>query len=144
MRGPVGVPRLRDAATGLMLPAWVVESRQTISRREETAVRSERGQASAVEQRPAAQLDEREEDVARELTNAGGPDTASASACNHLLFVASPDGYRVIERGGALPGERSELQLELGDDDRRYVVSRIGRSPIPHDERPCAFLEPAA
>jgi hypothetical protein len=28
-----------------------------------------------------------------------------------------------------------------GDEERRYVVLKVGRSPFPDDARPCAFVE---
>jgi hypothetical protein len=89
------------------------------------------------------EIAEREAYVVRELTST--PSDVPAGLCDYLLFVSSPGGYHVIERAGALPADRSELHLTLEDSDgRRYIVSRIGRSPIPHDDRPCVFLEPAA
>ena len=55
-----------------------------------------------------------------------------------VAFVASPDGYRLLERlrarhppGGAV--------LELDGD--AFVVLRLGPSPLPGDRRRCAFLE---
>ena len=54
----------------------------------------------------------------------------------YLLFVPSPKGYRLEERGGAAP-ERDE-RVEI--DGAVFIVSRIGASPLPQDERPCAYL----
>jgi hypothetical protein len=54
----------------------------------------------------------------------------------HLLFVPSPQGYRLEERDGAAP----ERDTRIDVDGTAFVVSRIGASPLPLDPRPCAFL----
>jgi hypothetical protein len=54
----------------------------------------------------------------------------------YLLFVPSPQGYRLEEREGPAP-ERDE-RIEIGGD--AFVVSRVGASPLPLDPRPCAYL----
>ena len=61
---------------------------------------------------------------------------ADAAALGHLRFAPFPEGYRLVasDERCALPGEVIEL------DERRFVVTRVGRSPFPADERPCAFL----
>ncbi len=55
----------------------------------------------------------------------------------HLLFVWTPNGYRVEER----PGDPPAL-LEIVDlgEAGRHCVQKIGASPYPADPRPCAFL----
>lgn len=54
-----------------------------------------------------------------------------------VLFVGSPNGYRLLERDGVPPSRGVELELE----DERYVVLRQGPSPLPGDGRRCVFLE---
>lgn len=54
----------------------------------------------------------------------------------HLLFVWSPAGYRLEERDGEPPAVGDEVDLN-GDRQR---VSKIGPSPLPGDDRPCAYL----
>lgn len=54
----------------------------------------------------------------------------------YLLFVPSPQGYRLEERDGPAP-ERDE-RVEI--DGAAFVVSRVGASPLPQDLRPCAYL----
>jgi hypothetical protein len=54
----------------------------------------------------------------------------------YLLFVPSPQGYRIEERSGVAPGRDERVEL----DGVAYVVSRIGASPLPLDPRPCAYL----
>jgi hypothetical protein len=54
----------------------------------------------------------------------------------YLLFVPSPQGYRLEQRQGS-PPERDE-RVEV--DGVAFLVSRVGASPLPQDQRPCAYL----
>jgi hypothetical protein len=54
-----------------------------------------------------------------------------------VLFVGGPSGYRLLERDGSPPSCHAELELQ----GARYVVLRLGPSPLPRDRRRCAFLE---
>jgi hypothetical protein len=53
----------------------------------------------------------------------------------HVLFAWSPSGYLLRERDGDPPAVGTELE----DDGRELVVTRIGPSPLPGDQRRCAF-----
>jgi hypothetical protein len=55
-----------------------------------------------------------------------------------VAFVPTPEGYRLVACGGAPPqvGER----LDLPVFDCELVVTRVGASPLPLDERPCVYL----
>ena len=57
----------------------------------------------------------------------------------HLLFVSKPTGYELVERDGEPPELGSEV--EVGDDGLRLRVSKLGPSPLPQDDRSCAFLQ---
>lgn len=59
---------------------------------------------------------------------------------SHILFVPSPGGYGLVERGGAPPPPG--YTLALGDGDGTYLVTRVASSPLPGDPRPCAYLQP--
>jgi hypothetical protein len=63
------------------------------------------------------------------------------AAGKHLLFVSKPSGYELVERDGEPPEPGSEV--EVGDDGLRFTVAKIGPSPLPEDERPCAYLQRA-
>jgi hypothetical protein len=55
----------------------------------------------------------------------------------HVLFVAAPAGYRLLQRDGAPPAWGEALELEgVG-----FRVVRLGPSPLPADRRRCAFVE---
>ena len=58
----------------------------------------------------------------------------------HLLFVSKPSGYELLERDGEPPATGSEVEL---DEGARFTVSKLGPSPLPDDERPCAYLQAA-
>ncbi len=57
----------------------------------------------------------------------------------YLLFVSKPTGYELRERDGELPSVGSVLDEEEG----RMLVTRIGPSPLPGDDRRCAYLQAA-
>jgi hypothetical protein len=61
-------------------------------------------------------------------------------ADTHLLFVWKPTGYEIRERDGELPGVGSVVELDEG----RMEVNRVAPSPLPGDDRRCAFLQPVA
>lgn len=56
-----------------------------------------------------------------------------------VAFAPTDDGYRLIE----LEGERPEVgaTVEVDVCDVPLVVTRYGRSPLPFDGRPCAYLD---
>jgi hypothetical protein len=53
-----------------------------------------------------------------------------------LYFVPKAEGYDLIERDGDLPAVGEAL--DFGDE--QFVVTKIGRSPLPFDRRSCVFL----
>lgn len=56
----------------------------------------------------------------------------------HLLFVWKPTGYELRERDGDPPPVGSEVE----EDDVRMQVIKVAFSPLPGDERRCAYLQP--
>jgi hypothetical protein len=56
-------------------------------------------------------------------------------ANGYLLMVWSPAGYTLREMEGDPPQPGDEIE----DGDRLLVVSKIGASPLPGDDRACAF-----
>jgi hypothetical protein len=59
----------------------------------------------------------------------------------YLLFISKPSGYELVEREGEPPAVGSEVELDEGSGPR-FVVSKIAPSPLPQDDRPCAYLQP--
>ena len=57
----------------------------------------------------------------------------------YLLFVWKPTGYELRERDGEPPSIGSVVE----EEDGRMVVTRIGPSPLPGDDRRCAYLQAA-
>ena len=56
----------------------------------------------------------------------------------YLLFLSKPSGYELAEREGEPPAAGTELE----DGEGRFLVSKVAPSPLPGDERPCAYLQP--
>jgi hypothetical protein len=64
-------------------------------------------------------------------------EAAEPDGPGHVLFVWSPSGYALFSRAGEPPPVGSEVGISGG----LRVVTKIGRSPLPGDERPCAYLD---
>jgi len=62
----------------------------------------------------------------------------SEAADGYLLFAPAPSGYELVERTGSVPATGEVLELD--EREGRYIVSRVIRSPLPHDLRPCVYL----
>jgi hypothetical protein len=60
-------------------------------------------------------------------------------AAKHILFVSRPTGYELVEREGdpPLPG----TLVDLDENGARFEVVKIAPSPLPQDDRPCAYLQ---
>jgi hypothetical protein len=59
-----------------------------------------------------------------------------SAASTHVRFVALPGGYHLTtsEEPCAKAGDRIVV------DDYSFLVTKVGRSPLPDDPRPCVFL----
>jgi hypothetical protein len=57
----------------------------------------------------------------------------------HLVFLHAGAGYELREAEGPPPQPGEELEPAPGE---RFVVMKVGPSPLPRDERLCAFVEP--
>ena len=60
-------------------------------------------------------------------------------ADKYLLFVTKPSGYELIERDGDPPSPGDAVEVE----DLRFTVAKVGPSPLPQDDRACAYLQTA-
>jgi hypothetical protein len=58
----------------------------------------------------------------------------------YLLFVSKPTGYELRERDGEPPAVGEVVE----EEDGRLRVSKIASSPLPGDERRCAYLQPVS
>jgi hypothetical protein len=59
-------------------------------------------------------------------------------ADKHLLFLSRPTGYELAEREGEPPAPGDEVEL---DGEGSFVVVKVAQSPLPQDDRPCAYLQ---
>ena len=57
---------------------------------------------------------------------------------SHLLFAWTPGGYALHAGSGETPVVGSRVAVNGSE----YAVAKIARSPLPGDERCCAYLEP--
>jgi hypothetical protein len=93
----------------------------------------------------ARELAKRIAEEERRRSNPAGDSTAESSsqdgAGTHVLFIWHASGYQLLAREGRVPEVGTEISLnEHGGG--RYLVSKVGPSPLPGDARRCAFLEP--
>jgi len=56
----------------------------------------------------------------------------------YLVFAWTPAGYSLHESAGDVP----EIGSLVSVDGQEYAVAKLARSPLPGDERRCAYLEP--
>jgi hypothetical protein len=56
----------------------------------------------------------------------------------YLLFVSKPSGYELREREGEPP----EVGSVVEEEDGRLRVTKLAPSPLPGDQRRCAYLIP--
>lgn len=59
-------------------------------------------------------------------------------ADKHLLFVPGHNGYELTVREGEAPRPGEEVAL---DGNGNFVVVKVASSPLPQDERACAYLQ---
>jgi hypothetical protein len=57
----------------------------------------------------------------------------------YLLFVWKPSGYELREAEGEVPAVGAIVE----QDDQKLRVTKIAPSPLPGDDRPCAYLQAA-
>ncbi|MGL6279604.1 MAG: hypothetical protein ACRC50_08645, partial [Gaiella sp.] len=116
--------RRRELGAVELLRASVERREEALARREEELERASAAVAAAAE--------------AAAATQAAAPlDHARDDA--HVV-VLPRDGYRLVARPGPAPPAGTSLDL----DGLTFSVTHVGRSPLPGDDRRCAFLEPAA
>jgi hypothetical protein len=59
----------------------------------------------------------------------------------HVLFVPTELGYALVERAGDVPPVLDQIEgRDLGIEGR-FLVSKVSASPLPRDDRRCAYLE---
>jgi hypothetical protein len=61
------------------------------------------------------------------------------AAQTYLLFVSKPSGYELREREGEPPSVGSTVE----EDEGAMIVTRLAPSPLPGDDRRCAYSTPA-
>ena len=56
----------------------------------------------------------------------------------YLVFVSRPSGYELVELSGTPPAVGEEVE----HGELRVRITKVGPSPLPADERICAYSEP--
>jgi len=56
----------------------------------------------------------------------------------YLVFVSKPSGYELLERDGEPPEPGAEVEV---DEGVRHTVIKLAPSPLPQDDRTCAYLQ---
>lgn len=69
----------------------------------------------------------------------GGSSGGSAGGVSFVAFAPTPGGYQLLECVGETPVIGAVV--DVPDRAPGLVVTRLGRSPLPFDRRPCAYLE---
>jgi hypothetical protein len=110
--------------------------------RELTALRQRarrrRDQAARLVER-IRKRDRRIAELSASETAPSKPDTGSSGG-GHLVYAQLADRYVLVERDGDAPEPDAIVELpEVGDE--KLLVSRVGKSPLPNDARPCAFAQ---
>jgi len=94
--------------------------------------------------RQAAELIRVDADLARQAARVAALERAPRRRYDpgrHLLFAPVATGYSMVEAIGPPPAAGSRVAF-ANEGERRFVVLRVGPSPLPVDGRACAFLEP--
>lgn len=60
-------------------------------------------------------------------------------AGKHILFVSRPTGYELVEQDGDPPAPGTVV--DVGENGARFEVVKVAASPLPQDDRPCAYLQ---
>jgi len=107
------------------------EREAEIARAQETIRRIE--QAAAAK---AAEIDRLERVLGAEPAPAPEPEPEMRG--DHVLFAWTPSGYALHDGHGAVPGVSARVSV----NGHEYEVAKLARSPLPGDERRCAYLEP--
>jgi hypothetical protein len=56
---------------------------------------------------------------------------------SYLAFVSTPAGYELREERGELPAVGSTVE----SNGKHWTVYKVGPSPLPGDNRVCAYLQ---
>jgi hypothetical protein len=70
----------------------------------------------------------------------GDAEARPETPARHLRFISTPSGYRLVETEGPPPSTGATVAMsgEIGP----FFVMKLGPSPLPNDDRICAYLAP--
>jgi hypothetical protein len=115
--------------------AWAARSAELEN---ETDVLADRVDAAiaALENLASTRFTANGADLSRQAVPSNGPTRKRAAQTGVLYFVPKAEGYDLVERDGELPSVGEALEF----GEQQYVVTKLGRSPLPFDRRACVFL----
>jgi seryl-tRNA synthetase len=116
--------------------AWAARSVELES---ETDALTDRVEAAvaALENLAATRFAANGADLSGQAVPTNGQSRKRATAPTGVLyFVPKAEGYDLVEREGELPAVGESLEF----GEQQYVVTKLGRSPLPFDRRACVFL----
>jgi hypothetical protein len=121
------------------LPANVVQLPMARPRQEPAALAREVDRLHLA----VAARDERIAELEHELAavRAAAAGSEAGSAAEHVVLVRDAGGYELVDAAG--PPPRVGARVAVGERLETFVVLKVGRSPLPGDRRPCAFVEAA-
>jgi chromosome segregation ATPase len=130
----------REALLGQVREAWGT-ARDLLVEQGRRLARESTARHHAVHE--AKRLQSRVEALERQLgakpgadRSAAGAETVAETVGGHVRLVALPNGYRIVVSSDGCPTVGDSVDI----DGVSLVVVRTGRSPLPGDRRPCAFL----
>ena len=89
--------------------------------------------------RRIAELSEIEPNEPTQSVEAGPSQSEAVVPLGHLIFAQLADRYVLVERDGEPPEPATMIEIpEIGET---LLVERVGRSPLPDDQRPCVFAQ---
>ena len=94
----------------------------------------------ALDEEPVPAPDPPEEDHACRQRIESYVSSGNGGRDRHLRFLSSPSGYALVEADGRPPAPGSTIAVP--EQPGPFVVMRLGPSPLPNDDRICAYLAP--
>ena len=112
--------------------------RRTAGRRRDQATRLV--ERIRTRDRHIAELSAIERDALAQSTETTPSRLDAGASRGHLVYAQLPERYVLVERDGEPPEPDATLELpEIGEE--KFLVCRVGKSPLPNDARPCVFAQ---
>lgn len=94
----------------------------------------------ALDEEPVVPPEPPQEDLAWRERIESYVSSGNGESNEHLRFISSPSGYKLVEAKGRPPSAGSTVVVP--EQDGSFRVMKLGPSPLPQDDRVCAYLAP--